>query len=702
MYTIAKNKYIPFIIAIPLFFCVHSYRGIILDAILYLLQYVSTVDPQRFTDDPAFAFGNQDSYGVFSPILGLFVRSLGVDKGMRCLCWLLHLSWAISAVLLVKSFCKFSRNRLWLIPFLLLFIVCTADGMPHTKVHFFKLVENYTCSRALSLALAFAGFASLLQNKKVTSVLLFLIGTAIHPLTAGWGLPFWLLFFYPKTRILLLVISALFPFLAFLHIGKFDFYPLDWLRRPLSFTPPSDMIVRNCVWFLFYGFLVPRFFPASPLAKLGKTILVVSLIAFYWNLWSGFGEHIFLYQVQTWRAEWIPSVFSFLFCFVLTAHLFKNIRKKRIDSFDCSKFLAIIAVLSPINMLSVAVAAAFLARKKNFSINILRYTFLCLGYFIIAGLLIQQYVVWCQEGGPAFVGFDYHYLYKLHHSLLLNQAIFAFICSLLLICKKKFLFIVPLAVFFFFPQFQLLPLFVVVWFGAKSAPKYILAIVVLLTIFDCIYNTNYREHSLFVSLPSSLYKNVGFALLSIVALKATAMLLEKKFILFAPSILMMSIMGGYAYAHWDGRDGFRIEAEAKINGYLKETIFPQERNRGRILFFVEGPIADARLQFLSGAYLSESTHVGELFFEGHYKETKKRENLLFYKEYRGISHSESDYPDFVKNKMAVRDTLIDRTLFLCKKNDIDNLITSELNLPFAKKDSVLIDNKQWIYLYGCP
>ena len=172
---------------------------------------------------------------------------------------------------------------------------------------------------------------------------------------------------------------------------------------------------------------------------------------------------------------------------------------------------------------------------------------------------------------------------------------------------------------------------------------------------------------------------------------------------YVPMILLLLILGGYAYGHWDGRFGQRIREESKLQTYLNKTIFPQEKDRGRILFFVKGLlVAEPRLQFLSGAYLCETVHVGELFFEGQYKESMKRENYLFYKELIGIAHDGPAYEGFISEKMLSRDTLIDRTYFSCEKREIKNLVTSESELPFIKKDSVLYDGAQWVFLYGCP
>ncbi|WP_139259288.1 hypothetical protein [Fibrobacter sp. UWH6] len=105
------NRYFPCLTAVALFFCFHHYGGIILDAILYLLQYVHSVSPERFLGDPPIDFGNQDSFGFFSPLLGAFVKSLGVDVGMKIMCALSHLGWCIAVILLINSITRFFKSE---------------------------------------------------------------------------------------------------------------------------------------------------------------------------------------------------------------------------------------------------------------------------------------------------------------------------------------------------------------------------------------------------------------------------------------------------------------------------------------------------------------------------------------------------------------------------------------------------------------
>lgn len=80
---ILKNKYLPFILGIPLFFCLHHYEGIVWDNVLYLLQVVHSFDPNRFLNDPPFMFGNQDSFGFFTPLCKFFLDFLGLLRDLN-------------------------------------------------------------------------------------------------------------------------------------------------------------------------------------------------------------------------------------------------------------------------------------------------------------------------------------------------------------------------------------------------------------------------------------------------------------------------------------------------------------------------------------------------------------------------------------------------------------------------------------------
>ena len=289
MISALRNKFFPFLFAIPLFFCVHHYNGIIIDATLYITQYVHSIDPARFLRDPAFEFGNQGDLGCFSTLFGWFLESFGVDKGAFVYTLLMQFLWIFFAVCLIRVIVRILQNRLWTLPITILFVGIFAHGMQFAHIRFFQYVEPYACSRSLSVVMGIAALALLLQQKKIASLLMISIGMAIHPITAGWCLPIWMFYFFPRFRVLVGGASLLFPLCAFLHIDRFDFYSNDWLLRPLSFAPCYESVGRFVVLFVFFAFLVRRFTKNTAILKVSLSLSLASdrfLLGYVGWLWK--------------------------------------------------------------------------------------------------------------------------------------------------------------------------------------------------------------------------------------------------------------------------------------------------------------------------------------------------------------------------------------------------------------------------------
>ena len=136
MINVLKN--LPFLFAIPLFFCVHHYNGIIIDATLYITQYVHSIDPSRFLQDPAFEFGSQGNFGCFSRFFGLFLESFGVDGGAFVYTFLMQLLWIVLAVFLIRVLIQHLQNRLWMLPITILFVGIFAHGMQFSLSFFYS------------------------------------------------------------------------------------------------------------------------------------------------------------------------------------------------------------------------------------------------------------------------------------------------------------------------------------------------------------------------------------------------------------------------------------------------------------------------------------------------------------------------------------------------------------------------------------
>ena len=106
-----KNKWLPFVLGVPLFFCLHHYEGIVVDAVLYLLQVIHSISPERFINDPPFMFGNQDSLGFFTPLYRLFLDYFTIATGTKFACFIFQLVWIVSLISLVKGMGKAFGTR---------------------------------------------------------------------------------------------------------------------------------------------------------------------------------------------------------------------------------------------------------------------------------------------------------------------------------------------------------------------------------------------------------------------------------------------------------------------------------------------------------------------------------------------------------------------------------------------------------------
>ena len=694
---ILKNKNLPFLFAVPLFLGVFRYDGIIFDAVLYVTQYVYSIEPTRFLGDPAFMFGNQDSLGFFSPILGFFLESFGVANGAFVYTLLMHLCWIVAVVCLVKSLMCLIRQRLWILPVTVLLVFLFAHGMAFSKIQFFNYISTYACSRSLSVVLGMGALAFVFSQKRLLSLLFIIVGTIIHPLTAGWCLPFWLFFFFPKTKIPVVLASLFFPLSCFLHVGVLDFLSKDWLERPLEFAPDYMFFSKAFVLLVFFGIHARRSVDER-LRKVSVSILLLMAIAFYWNIWGGIGEHVFLYQVQPWRAAWIPSIIAAPLGFGDVKDLFRrSIKKRCFTTHDLGLVILVISFLAPTNLVICSVFAFVLFLKRQVQITLKGFV-LTFAVFCTIEYLVQQYFTWCLQGFPPFWGFDYLKLYRIRDSFLLYQLFFSISFAVIFFKKKNTVLAILMLGSVFLAHFMLLPtLPLFVFFCPKeNKMKYWGGIIVIvgLIVFDGLFDAESRRMTLVDGLP------LKFPRICVTV---------STFFLFLWLFRKVSFWGlGFwfvaccmmSFVNYSTNLSL-LKKESQLDQYLHKPIFPQIIERGRILFDVSGDYeSEPRLQFFSGSYFSKSSMVGGLFNRNHFRMVLERSHLLYEKSIEPESLKIHTYGEIIK-KFASADTLVDRTYFLCERKEITHLVTDKSPLPFIKEDSTMIGAAQTVYLYGC-
>lgn len=699
MIRVLRNKYLPFLFAIPLYLSFCHYEGLIYDAVLYVTQYVYSIDPLRFLGDPAFDYGNQDSLGLFSPIFGIFLEWFGISTGAFVYTVLMQFAWVVVAVFFAKSFLWRIKEFAWVLPVTVIMMGFFAYGIEFAHMRFFRYVESYACSRSLSVVLGMGALAILFTQKKYFSLLLIVVGTVIHPITAGWCLPFWMFYFFPKTRIPVLVLSLVFPFSFLLHWGPFDFLPADWLSRPLAFKPEYADISRYILLIAFFLALAKKT-ENEEIRKISISSVVLLIISLYWDIWGGIGEHIFLYQVQTWRAVWVPSIIAVplgICCF--KDSLRKIAKGRNVSTSDLGIMILLLSFLASRNIIVVSAVVMLLVTIKARDVSLKTWV-LVFSSFLFVGFLVQQYLTWFLQGFPSFLDVAYTDLYRIRDSFLFYQFCFSVAFGIYFIKEKKFLSAILLITSIFLAHFLLLPVLALfVAFFPKEKKFYYFGgavFIVILMLFDGLIDVDARRMTLIEGMPRCfpwVCISLTMSLLSMGFLKRVP---YWGVVAWLPICVVMAVVFYNSYSvNWR-------EKELHIDKYLHESIFSQVKERGKMLFLVSGVFkVEPRLQFLTGSYLSRSTLVGALFSKEHYRIGLKRSNLIYHKEFKPNMEKFYDFSD-VLNKIADVDTLIDRTYFLCDLNEITHLVTDRNPLPFVKEDSAMVNDWQKVFLYGCP
>lgn len=696
---ILKNKYLAFLFAIPLFFCVFHYKGVVRDAILYVTQYVYSVDPLRFWSDPAFEFGSQGSLGFFSPILGVFIESFGVSAGAFIYTILVQLIWIVAIVCLTIALLRLIRQRLWILPITILLVIFFADGIAFSRIYFFDYAPSYACSRMLSIALGLGALAFLFDHKKILSLLFILLGTAVHPITAGWCLPFWMFYSFPKTRLSVLIISLIFPFSYLLHLGVLDVLPQDWMARPLDIIPCYESVSKFIFLLAFFG-VQAKVALNKHVRNISASMALLVIIALYWDVWAGYGEHIFLYQVQPWRLLWLPSVVALplMLCSIKDV-IRKYTRKKMITTRDLGSLMFVISCLAPRNVILFSLIATFLSIKKEIKIS-LKGSMIAFACFVFGGYLVQQYLTWCLQGFPQFFGFNYIELYRIRDSFFVYQFFFTLVLIVHYAKKNQIVFVLMLVLSIIFSQFMLLsilPLYLT-FVSKNEGLKYWGGAVVIsvFILFDGIIDVESRRSFMLDAFARSILWTVFICSMAFISLCLSKKIAYKGVILW---FVLCSVM---AIIHYVDHSEKWWQTETRLNQYLHESIFPQVKERGRMLFYVSGKLeSEPKLQFLTGSYFTRSSLVGSVFTKKHYRTALERSHLLYQKDLASQSDRYYMFSEILK-KFSNPDTLIDRVRFLCGMNEINHLVSDRTPLPFAKEDSTIVNDSQKVYLYGCP
>ena len=666
MIELLKKKWFVYSVGLAFFFVLFRYYGYFEDAGRYLLQVVHFLYPERFVNDVPFMFGNQDNFTVFSPLLVVFFKLFGVNHGGMIAVILLELLWGIAAITLFIRWTNRWGYPVWALPVFLACLVVLTNKL-YGSGAYFPIIDHILVARFAAEVFILLGLAFLWYKNRYVSLVMFLLASVLHPLMGGWGIPLWLLFHYPKFRLPVAVVAFLAPLTVFLHIWRFDFFPEDWFGKYIPFTPNGEDAIIYAGLLVFW-WCAWKFCRNGEVSRFSAVIFMLSLVGVFWQ-YAGIGlRHQLLVQAQPYRVLWwgfVPMVPIAVLC------LWENFREP-----------------------------SRLSRWLDERRKLVRVVFAtALAFFMVSAFLENMTQLALEQNiGNMKVAL---YLMDLPLYLLPVHKVFLGVLVLICLVERKFWLAIAFGLSLFNGCFTILPMIASVFYLFPSIEnrlrKLLVALAVVISLVE--YLSALQASPLLDSgLPSVIFFLLVFILTLWIDLWDYKSRQES---LRVPFVLLIALFAVWDVANWDVRSELRVADERQMDPFFEETVFPQIKDRGKILFVENGesPL-QSRFKFLTGTYADETINIGELFYKGQLVEGRFRKNALLLGD--TVLGEWGDYTRRIASVYANPDTLLARVGYLCTVGEITHFASDYAEMALPKLDSASLNiKKKYIYLYNC-
>lgn len=302
------------------------YRGVRHDALFYLGQVFHRLMPDRFGHDLFFAFGSQDRWSVFSPLMEPLVAHAGVaasEFGVLLACHLLFMAgcWVLT--------------RDWPSATLRWASMMAVAVLPHTYggLGAFAFAEPFLTARSLAEPFVLFALWQLQRERIVPALASVAIAAIFHPLLALPGVVVaWFYLVETDRRWAWALVALLVP----VALGSAGVPPFDGLWRRFDPAWLAAIRLSNASAFVAdYRLLdvVPVAFDALVLllfigmsaaegtARLVRaTLLAVVALTAFWGLGADILHDVLLVQLQLWRVYWLMHLLALLLLPRVAAH----------------------------------------------------------------------------------------------------------------------------------------------------------------------------------------------------------------------------------------------------------------------------------------------------------------------------------------------------------------------------------------------
>lgn len=696
-------------LGVVFFFSLIHYKGYDFDAALYLLQVMNHLQPERFVKDVPFMFGNQDSFSLFSPIIAAVFKILGVNVGGIVATLFLQFALGSAVIALVYKWCKSVNAASWVLPVTILMFALLANKEYGPAGFYLPIFEPVLVARLVSEVLVVMGLVFLFSRNRYISLGLFVLASLMHPLMGGWALPLWLFIHFPKFRLPVIALAILFPLSGFLHIGRFDFYPDDW--NPIFFRPKwSDALLYSGL--LLFWVAMYRHFKEGTFAKFSLSLFWVSLIGFYLQFAGSYMEHILLFQVQPFRVQWLCTIPVIPVFAIYVRDCLTN--REKLNLRDYAGFVLGLCAIAGYQWSVVLIVCFALVVSPVGHKNVVempaRWTkvlFIFGLVFLLANSVFCNFIQLSIEQGIGNTNMAVSWMH-IPSYLSVVEKILLVIFTLICVSQKKYGYALIFAVAFGCGCLKILPivslLLCLLPNLGSTIKKGLLAFAISFSFFELL-SSLYKSNSTEVQPLENAAVACILLFVVLFAVSCWVMVLKKDAHsrnALVPFLVLIISLSAWDIYRWDSRNEFVALSEKQMDAFFEAPIFPQVKDRGKLLFTVdyETPI-QSRMNFLTGAYADESIYVGEIFYKEQFMESNRRRSALLTGSPQ-IVHL-GKFKEEIYKVYTNPDTLLARVHYLCGAGEITHFATDYANMPLPKQDSVYLDVKQKnVWLYGCP
>lgn len=209
------------------------YMGVDHDARLYVLMALRHLTPGAYASDPWFAWGSQDDWSLYSPLLALVLAQFGVAKGAMLMAMLQGGLFVISVACFCRAWLRGSAS-------VLAFLLMVSMPLLYSPQGMLSVSEGFVTARGAAVPLSLLALAAL-RHRPRFALVLHLVALVAHPIMALGPVAASALLVAGARRLLLMTLAGLAAAASLFALGMAGALPMmDATWR--EFVEPAELV----------------------------------------------------------------------------------------------------------------------------------------------------------------------------------------------------------------------------------------------------------------------------------------------------------------------------------------------------------------------------------------------------------------------------------------------------------------------------